>query len=97
MYPLTSAHTFPCRDYLEGLEPHSSDQLGNETLYLFGPNSELGFALGPLIEHYRPPTFAESDLAYAFGIGTNATGIYGPHIWEKELPYRELLLVCFAI
>mmetsp|Transcript_18247 Transcript_18247/g.43645 ORF Transcript_18247/g.43645 Transcript_18247/m.43645 type:complete len:289 (-) Transcript_18247:144-1010(-) len=63
------------REYLEGLGRHDPDRLGNETLYLFGPISELGNVLGSLLRHYTPPSFADDDLAFSFGIGASGTGV----------------------
>jgi hypothetical protein len=61
--------------YISGLQPHNPAQRGNETLYLFGPNTELGNSLGALIAGYVPPKLADEDLAFSFGIGASGSGV----------------------
>lgn len=68
---MTALQTYICcREYIEQLSPHDPDAKGNETLYLFGPDSELGNAWAPLIAAYGRPPFAKGEIAYSFGVGT---------------------------
>ncbi|KAK9810390.1 hypothetical protein WJX72_009893 [[Myrmecia] bisecta] len=77
-------------EYITGLQPQDGSQLGNETLYLFGPDSELGNALAPLINLYRPPAYAGLDVALSFGLGKGFSEVFhGLKRWLLYPPHHK--------
>mmetsp|Transcript_20702 Transcript_20702/g.53029 ORF Transcript_20702/g.53029 Transcript_20702/m.53029 type:complete len:345 (-) Transcript_20702:101-1135(-) len=82
--------------YIAGMHPHDRERRGNETLYLFGPNTELGNSLGGLIAGYSPPRLADDDLAFSFGIGASGSGVpfhvHGPG-WSEVVHGRKRWLL----
>ena len=62
------------RDYLDRMAPLAGDAKANESLYLFGPNSELGDALAPLLDLYENP-YTEAERTLSFGVGASGSGV----------------------
>eukprot|EP01024_Parvocaulis_polyphysoides_P031030 TRINITY_DN28132_c0_g1_i1.p1 TRINITY_DN28132_c0_g1~~TRINITY_DN28132_c0_g1_i1.p1 ORF type:complete len:307 (-),score=17.08 TRINITY_DN28132_c0_g1_i1:155-991(-) len=64
------------REYLESLQSQKMGRFGNESLYLFGPESELSTQFAEMIKFYRAPEFVPRDeFAFSFGIGFSGSGV----------------------